>query len=111
MELTGQLRLSPGSHMTAKLGSASNIAVPAGAAQAVDPGNGGSSGTEFPGFQFFSGQDFDGEDLVHESTLEDNLPALARKCQQMPDCQAFNSQGWLKRRCAAAAKALPIAAQ
>jgi hypothetical protein len=79
--------------------AAANVAVSA-AGSTDDLADGGPSGTLFAGFQFFQGQDFDGEDLLHEGALEDNLPALARKCKQMPECQAFNSQGWLKNGCA-----------
>eukprot|EP00873_Tetraselmis_striata_P009794 jgi/Tetstr1/430058/TSEL_019918.t1 len=96
MQLSDQLHLSTGAHAAGRRGAAQTAAVPAAAAPA-EPGDGGPSGTEFPGYQYFKGQDFDGEDLAHEAALEDNLPALARKCQQMPECQAFNSQGWLKR--------------
>ncbi len=48
------------------------------------------------GYQFFSQMDSPGSDLGHFPEYEGNIQALKKACNDIPECLAFNTAGFLK---------------
>lgn len=48
------------------------------------------------GYQFFSQTDSPGSDLVHLPEYEGNIKDLKKACDDIPECLAFNTAGFLK---------------
>ena len=51
---------------------------------------------EFSGYQFFSGRDAPGNDIVHKPELLNDLPQLVNQCQNLSNSSGFNTNGWFK---------------
>lgn len=48
------------------------------------------------GYQFFSGMDSPGSDIIHLPEYEGNVSELKKACNDIPECVAFNTSGYLK---------------
>jgi len=48
------------------------------------------------GWQFFSQTDSPGNDIKHIPGIEGNVQELKKACNEIPECVAFNTAGYLK---------------
>jgi len=55
-----------------------------------------AKGGTTPGYQFFRQVDSPGGDIKHVPGLEGNVSALKSACEDIPECIAFNTSGYLK---------------
>lgn len=51
-----------------------------------------------PGYQFFRWKDSTGGDIDQLEEYVGNVPALKQACDEHPECVAFNTAGYLKRK-------------
>jgi hypothetical protein len=49
------------------------------------------------GYKFFQHMDSPEGDLVYLKNLSGNIPALKENCDKNPECQGFNTAGYLKK--------------
>lgn len=48
-------------------------------------------------YKFFQGYDVPGTDIKRRADLANNISGLKRACDNLPGCNSFNTNGWLKR--------------